>query len=207
MVKGEKETLMQTIPGVGDGPPVEPEMEEEEMGIQFAPDRQICLGDPIKIGTRVFAVDRSRGKKFRKAKVTKFEAPTTYTVSFGAFHKQPKTHRLDIQVKPPKKLKKGKSFIARVMTKNNIHELAQKGDINGVLECLLAKPGLVDAKGGKDQATPLYYACKEGHEEVAKLLLRFGAEDDVDGTIIQDADPSLRKLLLTFGWGKVGKLE
>lgn len=55
------------------------EEEELELGVQFDPERQICLGDPIKKGKRVYAADKSRGGQFRRAKVTAFEEPATYT--------------------------------------------------------------------------------------------------------------------------------
>lgn len=95
--------------------------------------------------------------------------------------------------------------MARVLSKKDACDLAEKGDVNGLLEALTANPGLIDKPGGKEKKTPLYYACKAGHVEIVKLLLRFGAEDDEDGDILEVATSDVQKELLTFGWGKVGK--
>ena len=92
-----------------------------------------------------------------------------------------------------------------MLTKKDACDLAEKGDVNGLLEALTANPALIDKTGGKDNQTPLYYACKAGNEEIVKLLLRFGAEDDEDGSILEIATPEVQRILLTFGWGKVGK--
>ena len=190
--------------GGGDegGAAPEDEFAEEQFGIQYDPDRQICLGDKLKIGQKVFAVDMASGKKFRRGKIVGFEEPATYTVKFGMFRKQ-QTQRLDIQVRRPKMAKKGGVFGA-LKSPPSIHAAAAAGDIQGVLDNLVKNADSIDKVGGKLNQKPLYYACQNGHEEVAKLLLRWGGEDDPDGRILKVATPELRSTLLSFGWGKMG---
>ena len=76
-----------------------------------------------------------------------------------------------------------------------------------MLDCILKNPDCVDRKGGKLKESPLYYAAKNGRAEVVKLLLRYGAEDEDDGRILREADPSVRKVLIDFGFGRVGGIE
>lgn len=89
----------------------------------------------------------------------------------------------------------------------NVHKAAAKGELQTVLDNLVKNPDCIDKVGGPEKEKPLYYACKNGHEEVVKLLLRYGAEDEPDGRVLKDAAPEVREILLTFGWGKAGKFD
>mmetsp|Transcript_4316 Transcript_4316/g.5719 ORF Transcript_4316/g.5719 Transcript_4316/m.5719 type:complete len:208 (-) Transcript_4316:634-1257(-) len=192
--------------GDGAGDVAAEEGGEEQFGIQYDPERQICLGQPLKFGQKVWAVDFSNGNKLRRGKIVGFEEPAMYTIKFGAFRpNQPQTQRLDIQVKRPKMGNKGGGILSRMFsTLPSVHDAAAKGDLQGVLDNLVKKPKSIDNVGGPEKQKPLYYACKNGHEEVAKLLLRYGAEDEPDGRILKAATPEMRATLLSFGWGKMG---
>jgi ankyrin repeat protein len=58
---------------------------------------------------------------------------------------------------------------------DQIHELAQKGDLEGVKALIEKDPELVNAKD-KDGRTPLHWACRGVHLEVVKLLVDKGAD-------------------------------
>jgi ankyrin repeat protein len=56
-----------------------------------------------------------------------------------------------------------------------IHELAQKGDLEGVKTQIEKNPELVNARD-KDGRTPLHWACRGVHLEVVKFLVDKGAD-------------------------------
>ncbi len=56
-----------------------------------------------------------------------------------------------------------------------IHELAQKGDLEGVKTLIEQNPELVNARD-KDGRTPLHWACRGVHLEVVKFLVDKGAD-------------------------------
>jgi len=56
-----------------------------------------------------------------------------------------------------------------------IHELAQKGDLEGVKAIIEKNPELVNARD-KDGRTPLHWACRGVHLEVVKFLVNKGAD-------------------------------
>ena len=58
---------------------------------------------------------------------------------------------------------------------DQIHELAQKGDLEGVKASIEKNPDLVNAKD-KDGRTPLHWACRGVHLEVLKFLVEKGAD-------------------------------
>jgi ankyrin repeat protein len=58
---------------------------------------------------------------------------------------------------------------------DQIHELAQKGDLEGVKTLIEQNPELVNAKD-KDGRTPLHWACRGVHLEVVKFLVDKGAD-------------------------------
>jgi ankyrin repeat protein len=58
---------------------------------------------------------------------------------------------------------------------NQIHELAQKGDLEGVKTLIEQNPELVNARD-KDSRTPLHWACRGVHLEVVKFLVEKGAD-------------------------------
>lgn len=65
-------------------------------------------------------------------------------------------------------------FGGRVFS-NEIHEFAQKGDLEGVKTLIGQKPGLVNAKD-KDGRTPLHWACRGVHLDIVKYLVENGAD-------------------------------
>jgi ankyrin repeat protein len=58
---------------------------------------------------------------------------------------------------------------------DQIHELAQKGDLESVKTLIEKDPELVNAKD-KDNRTPLHWACRGVHLEVVKFLVEKGAD-------------------------------
>ncbi len=58
---------------------------------------------------------------------------------------------------------------------DQIHELAQKGDLQGVKILIEKNPELANAKD-KDRRTPLHWACRGVHLEVVKFLVEKGAD-------------------------------
>jgi len=65
--------------------------------------------------------------------------------------------------------------IASLSISNNIHEFAQKGDLDGVKTLIAKEPGLINAKD-KDGRTPLHWACRGVHLEVVKFLVEEEAD-------------------------------
>lgn len=61
---------------------------------------------------------------------------------------------------------------------DEIHELAQEGDLEGVKALLDENPGLVNVKD-EDGRTPLHWACRGVHLGVVKLLVDRGADCNV----------------------------
>ncbi len=62
---------------------------------------------------------------------------------------------------------------------DEIHELAQKGDLEGVKAVIEQNPDLVNAKDN-DGRTPLHWACRGVHLDVVKLLVENGADVDAE---------------------------
>jgi len=58
---------------------------------------------------------------------------------------------------------------------DDIHEFAQKGDLEGVKALIDKDPELANAKD-KDGRTPLHWACRGVHLEVVKFLVETGAD-------------------------------
>lgn len=65
--------------------------------------------------------------------------------------------------------------IASLSFSDDIHELARKGDVDGVKALIAKDPQLVNAKD-KDGRTPLHWACRGVHLDVVKLLVEKGAD-------------------------------
>ncbi len=62
---------------------------------------------------------------------------------------------------------------------DQIHELAQKGDLEGVKNLIAQNPELVNARD-KHGRTPLHWACRGVHLEVVKFLVDKGADVNVE---------------------------
>ena len=58
---------------------------------------------------------------------------------------------------------------------DDIHEFAQKGDLEGVKALIDKNPELVNAKD-KDGRTPLHWACRGVHLDVVEFLVDKGAD-------------------------------
>ncbi len=65
--------------------------------------------------------------------------------------------------------------IASLSFSDDIHEFAQKGDLNEVKALIEKDPDLVNARD-KDGRTPLHWACRGVHLEVVKYLVEKGAD-------------------------------
>jgi ankyrin repeat protein len=65
--------------------------------------------------------------------------------------------------------------IASLFFPDEIHEFAQKGDIEGAKALIEKDPELVNARD-KDGRTPLHWACRGVHLDVVKFLVENGAD-------------------------------
>lgn len=65
--------------------------------------------------------------------------------------------------------------LAGLSLTDNIHELAQQGNLDGVKALIEKDPKLVDAKD-QDGRTPLHWACRGVHLDMVKYLVEKGAD-------------------------------
>jgi ankyrin repeat protein len=65
--------------------------------------------------------------------------------------------------------------IASLSISDDIHELAQKGDLDEIMALIEKDPELVNARD-KDDRTPLHWASRGVHLEVVKFLVKKGAD-------------------------------
>jgi len=65
--------------------------------------------------------------------------------------------------------------LAALSFTDNIHELAQSGDLEGLKAAIEQNPDLVNAKD-KDGRTPLHWACRGVHLDAVKYLVENGAD-------------------------------
>lgn len=75
--------------------------------------------------------------------------------------------------------------LASLSSSDDIHELAMKGDLEGVKELIEKDPGTVNAKDS-DGRTPLHWACRGVHLDLVKLLVERGADvnaEDNNGVV------------------------
>jgi cyclase len=66
-------------------------------------------------------------------------------------------------------------FIPASAAADEIHDVAQQGDLAKIKRLLEKNPGLLEARSGNEK-TPLHFAAQGGHMEIVELLLGNGAD-------------------------------
>lgn len=69
-------------------------------------------------------------------------------------------------------------FAESTMGADEIHTAAKAGDLTKIKELIESQPQLIDSRDENGRA-PLYWACREGHEDVAVFLINRGAEINI----------------------------